>query len=63
MREPHPLPALDVEKALGWVETKMAVTLADEQREAIRQAVTQKLRRSSSPWRGPASARRRWSAA
>ena len=42
-KEPHPLPAIDVEKALGWVESKMGVTLADEQREAIRQAVTQKV--------------------
>src|SRR5262249_49716327 len=43
MREPHPLPALDVEKAARWVESKMGVELADEQREAIRQAATQKV--------------------
>jgi exodeoxyribonuclease V alpha subunit len=39
----HPLPALNVETALGWVETKMGLTLAPTQREAIRQAATRKL--------------------
>lgn len=39
----HPLPALDVDKALGWVETRMGLELAPSQREAIRQAVTRKL--------------------
>jgi exodeoxyribonuclease V alpha subunit len=38
----HPLPALDVEKAVGWVETKMGLTLAPSQRDAIRQAATRK---------------------
>jgi exodeoxyribonuclease V alpha subunit len=40
---PHPLPELDVERALGWVETKMGLTLAPTQREAIRQAATSKV--------------------
>jgi exodeoxyribonuclease V alpha subunit len=39
----HPLPALNVETALGWVENKMGLTLAPTQREAIRQAATRKL--------------------
>ncbi len=39
----HPLPALNAETALGWVEQKMGLTLAPTQREAIRQAVTRKL--------------------
>jgi exodeoxyribonuclease V alpha subunit len=39
----HPLPAVDVERALAWVESKMGLELASSQREAIRQAVTQKL--------------------
>jgi len=40
---PHPLPAIDVDKALEWVETKMGLELAPTQREAIRQAATRKL--------------------
>src|SRR5205085_10961785 len=39
----HPLPAIDTESALGWVEKKMGLELAATQRDAIRQAVTQKL--------------------
>jgi exodeoxyribonuclease V alpha subunit len=39
----HPLPALNVETALGWVEQRMGLTLAPTQREAIRQATTRKL--------------------
>lgn len=38
-----PLPAIDVEKALGWVEKKVGLALAAQQREAIRQAVTKKV--------------------
>ncbi len=37
------LPALDIEAALGWIEKKMALKLADTQREAIRQATTHKV--------------------
>jgi exodeoxyribonuclease V alpha subunit len=40
---PHPLPAMNLESALGWVEKKMGLTLAARQREAIRQAATQKV--------------------
>jgi exodeoxyribonuclease V alpha subunit len=38
----HPLPALDVERAVGWVEKTMGLTLASSQRDAIRQAATRK---------------------
>jgi exodeoxyribonuclease V alpha subunit len=38
----HPLPALDVEMAVGWVEKKMGLTLAPSQRDAVRQAATRK---------------------
>ena len=40
---PHLLSSIDSEAALGWVEKKMAISLADSQREAIRQALSQKL--------------------
>lgn len=39
----HPLPDMDVEKALGWVERKMGIEFAEKQWEAVRQAVTKKL--------------------
>ncbi len=39
----HPLPATDVEKALAWVEQKMGIEFAEAQREAVRQAITQKV--------------------
>ena len=39
----HPLPAVDVEKALAWVEGKMGIEFAERQRDAVRQAVTQKV--------------------
>lgn len=39
----HPLPALDLDAALGWIEKKMNLTLAASQREAIRQATTSKV--------------------
>jgi exodeoxyribonuclease V alpha subunit len=42
-QERHPLPAIDTAVALDWVEKKMALTLAEAQCEAIRQAVTQKV--------------------
>ena len=40
---PHPLPTIDVDGALGWVEKKMGLSLAASQREALRQAVTHKV--------------------
>ena len=40
---PHPLPQLDVDKALAGVEQRMGVELAPTQRAAVRQAVTQKV--------------------
>jgi exodeoxyribonuclease V alpha subunit len=39
----HPLPAVDVEKALAWVEEKMGIEFAERQRDAVWQAVTQKV--------------------
>ena len=40
---PHPLPVIDVEKAIGWVEGKLGIKLALGQQEAIRQATQQKM--------------------
>ena len=40
---PHPLPQIDVEKAIAWVEAKLSITLATGQQEAIRQACRQKM--------------------
>ncbi len=39
----HPLPKLDMDAALGWVEKKMGLELAVTQRDAIRQAATHKV--------------------
>jgi exodeoxyribonuclease V alpha subunit len=39
----HPLPAIDLDVALGWVEKKIGLTLAATQREAVRQAATSKV--------------------
>ena len=39
----HPLPQIDVEKAIGWVEGKVGFELAAAQREAIRLAVRSKV--------------------
>jgi exodeoxyribonuclease V alpha subunit len=38
-----PWPAIDADKAIPWVEAKLGVTLADRQREALRQAVSSKV--------------------
>src|SRR5204862_5111178 len=38
-----PLPGLDADKAVPWVEKKMGLDLAEEQREAIRQALRTKI--------------------
>ncbi len=40
---PHPLPRIDVEKAIGWVEGKLGIKLALGQQEAIRQACQHKM--------------------
>ncbi len=40
---PHPLPALAVEAALAWAEKQIGLELAGTQRDAIRQACTQKV--------------------
>jgi exodeoxyribonuclease V alpha subunit len=40
---PHPLPDVNVEAALKWVEGKMKLTFAESQRAAIRAAVTNKV--------------------
>ena len=39
----HPLPRIDVEKAIGWVEKRLGIELAAGQQEAIRQACEHKL--------------------
>jgi exodeoxyribonuclease V alpha subunit len=39
----HPLPAIHAEVAVAWVEKKMGLELAPTQRDAIRQATTQKV--------------------
>ncbi len=40
---PHPMPVIDVEKAIAWVEEKLEIKLAAGQQEAIRQACQQKM--------------------
>jgi exodeoxyribonuclease V alpha subunit len=40
---PHPLPRIDVEKAIAWVEQRLGIQLAATQQEAIRQACQHKL--------------------
>ena len=40
---PHPLPAIDMTPAVGWVEQKMGIQLAGSQRAAILEAVANKL--------------------
>ncbi len=40
---PHPLPQIDVEKAIAWVEQRLGIELAVAQQEAIRQACQHKL--------------------
>ena len=40
---PHPMPKIDVEKAIAWIEGKLAIKLAALQQEAIRQACQQKI--------------------
>ncbi len=40
---PHPLPAIDLKKALDWVEQRLEIQLAAGQQEAIRQACRHKL--------------------
>jgi exodeoxyribonuclease V alpha subunit len=39
----HPLPAINVDAAMAWVEKKMGLELAVTQRDAIRRAATQKV--------------------
>ena len=40
---PHPMPRIDLEKAIAWIEGKLAIKLAALQQEAIRQACQQKM--------------------
>jgi exodeoxyribonuclease V alpha subunit len=40
---PVPLPGIDADKALAWVEKKVGLELAEQQREAIRQALRSKV--------------------
>ena len=40
---PHPLPRIDVDKALAWVEQRLGIQLAERQQEAVRQACQHKL--------------------
>jgi len=39
----HPMPAIEVDKAITWVEGKLGIQLAAGQQEAIRQACRQKM--------------------
>jgi exodeoxyribonuclease V alpha subunit len=39
----HPLPVIDIDKAVAWAEKHMAVTLAPQQRQAVAQACRQKV--------------------
>lgn len=39
----HPLPQIDVERAIAWVEQRQSITLSNGQKEAIRQACQSKL--------------------
>jgi exodeoxyribonuclease V alpha subunit len=39
----HPLPRIDVEKAISWVEQRLKIQLAVAQKEAVRQACQHKL--------------------
>ena len=40
---PHPLPRIDVDKAIAWVEKRLGIQLAAGQQEAIRQACQHKM--------------------
>ena len=40
---PHPLPIVDPERALAWVEQTMAIQFADAQRAAVRAALQEKV--------------------
>ena len=40
---PHPLPRIDVDKAIAWVEQRLGIQLAVDQQEAVRQACQHKL--------------------
>jgi exodeoxyribonuclease V alpha subunit len=39
----HPLPQIDLDAAVNWVEQRMNLTLAESQRQALRQAATSKV--------------------
>ena len=41
--QPHPLPRIDVDKAIVWVEKRLGIQLAAGQQEAVRQACQHKL--------------------
>jgi exodeoxyribonuclease V alpha subunit len=41
--QPHPLPRIDVDKAIAWVEKRLGIQLAAGQQEAVRQACQHKL--------------------
>lgn len=41
--EGHPLPVIDVERAIGWVEGKLQIQLAEGQKEAVREACRRRL--------------------
>jgi exodeoxyribonuclease V alpha subunit len=43
MKERHPLPTIDADKTIAEVEAKMGLELANEQREALREAMTKKV--------------------
>jgi exodeoxyribonuclease V alpha subunit len=41
--KPHPLPRIDVEKAIAWIEPRLRIQLATAQQEAVRQTCRHKL--------------------
>lgn len=43
LRSPLLLPEIDVDKAIPWVESKLNITLAQKQKEAIKQAIHSKI--------------------
>ncbi len=43
LRSPLLLPEIDIDKAILWVESKLSITLAQKQKEAIKQAINSKV--------------------
>ena len=43
LRSPLLFPEIDIDKAIPWVESKLVITLAQKQKEAIKQAISSKI--------------------